>query len=284
MKTSQAPVHRATSLPEALAFRAAHPDATVLAGGTDLMVFLEADQIDPVEVIDIWACHELRGLSSVKSGATGAAGLRFGALTTFADLRDDLRVPAVLRECARTVGAMQIQNRATLGGNIVNGSPAGDSLPLWLALDARFVVASTTGQRTIPVTEFWTGYRSNSLAPDELLIAIEVDDPCDDALVYRKVGTRLAQAISKVVLGGRIRQEGGVVREARIALGSVAATPVRCPAAEAALVGNFLSEGSISACVDALGTDIQPIDDVRSTASYRLTVARNVTKTWLHTV
>ena len=276
MKTSMAPVHRAHSLPEALAFRAAHPAATVLAGGTDLMVFLEADAIDPSEVIDIWACDELRGVSSTEGG-----GLRFGALTTFADLRDDLRVPAALRDCARTVGAMQIQNRATLGGNVVNASPAGDSLPLWLALDARFIVASTGGQRAIPAGEFWTAYREVALAADELLVAIEIDDPGSDSLVYRKVGTRLAQAISKVVLGGRLRQADGIVTEARIALGSVAATPVQCPKAEASLVGQALSAASIDAAVGAIAEDITPIDDVRSTASYRLRVAQNVTRTWL---
>ena len=169
------------------------------------------------------------------------------------------------------MGAAQIQNRGTVGGNIVNGSPAGDSLPLWLALDAELEVASIRGSRRIAAVDFWTGYRSNALAKDELLIAVYIQPDSGDVLHYRKVGTRMAQSISKVVLGARIRLEDGHITEARIAMGSVAATPIRLCSVETALVAG---EG-ISAA-DHVVEDITPIDDIRSTSTYRNTVAKRI--------
>ena len=130
MHTSPAPVWNPQTLMEALALRAEHPHATVLAGGTDIMVFVEAGSLQMDEVLNLWSCDELRGVDQTD------AGIRIGALSTWTDVRHDARLPEALRECARTVGAEQIQNRGTVGGNIVNASPAGDSLPLWLALDA----------------------------------------------------------------------------------------------------------------------------------------------------
>lgn len=265
MHTSPAPVWTARTIDEALKLRAEHPEATVLAGGTDVMVFVEAGVQRLDEVLNIWGCSELAGIE------TTAEGIRIGALSTWTDLREHPAVPEALKECAATVGAAQIQNRGTVGGNIVNGSPAGDSLPLWLAMDAEFEVASIRGTRHIAAVDFWTGYRSNALATDELLIAVHIRPDSRDILHYRKVGTRMAQSISKVVLGARLRIEDGHVTEARIAMGSVAATPLRLCSVEAGLIAG---EGVNAA--SHVVEDITPIDDIRSTSGYRNTVATRI--------
>jgi CO/xanthine dehydrogenase FAD-binding subunit len=269
MLTSPAPVHRARTLADALAWRASHPHATVLAGGTDLMVFLELGSANPTSVLDLWGCTELRGISE--------DGRTLGALTTWTDMVRHPALPVALRDCARTVGAPQIQNRGTIGGNIVNASPAGDSLPMWLVTDATFELASVRGVRQVPASAFWLGYRKTALAPDELLVRVHLHPHAGDRLHYRKVGTRLAQAISKVVLGGRLRIEGGIVTEARVALGSVAPTPIRAHHVEAALLGKPVDPAAAAAVAD----DIAPIDDIRSTAAYRRTVSANVIRAWL---
>ena len=273
MNTSQAPVHTATDLSHALALRQAHPDATVLAGGTDLMVFIETGAIKPSGIINLWGCSGLRGIE--ENEATGE--VRIGALTTWTDLIQHAAIPEVLQECARTVGAAQIQNRGTVGGNIINASPAGDSLPLWLVLDAVIEVASVAGTRRIPAAEFWTGYRTTALQPDELLIAVHICPDHSDHLYYRKVGTRLAQSISKVVLGGRIRMVDGVVTQARLALGSVGPTPIRLRAVEDALTGKPIDPSA----ADLVAQAITPIDDIRSTADYRSGVATRIVRSWL---
>ncbi len=271
MLNCPAPVYTATTLDEALELRAAHPEATVLAGGTDVMVFIEGGALAPESVLNIWGCQGLSGIEQT------ASGHRIGALTTWTEVGADTRLPPALRECSATVGAAQIQNRGTVGGNIVNASPAGDSLPLWLALDAEFEVASVRGTRRIPAHEFWTAYRETALAKDELLLAVHIDATPTDILVYRKVGTRRAQAISKVVLGGRLRIEDGVVSEARVALGSVAAVPVRLARVESALEGSPINPDAAR----LVSSDIQPIDDIRSTASYRTAVAARIIRSWL---
>lgn len=276
MLSCPAPVYSAASLDQALALRAAHPEAVPLAGGTDLMVALEAGQAAAPAYLNLWGCAGLRAIQG-----DAAAGLRLGALTTFRDLVDHPAIPAVLQDTARTIGAAQIQARATLGGNIANASPAGDSLPVWLALGARFVLASVRGERTVSADSFFLGYRKVDLAADELLVAIEVP-PWQhaggvDRHVYRKVGTRLAQAISKVVFAGSLRLVDGRVTEARLAMGSVAPVPTRLRSVEALLIGRAPDP----AAVDRVLFDIKPIDDVRSTAEYRLNVARGVLRTWL---
>ena len=271
MLACTAPVRRPSTLAEALGLRADQPDATVLAGGTDIMVNLEAGTLAPTRVIDLWACGELRGVSP--------DGRRLGALTSWTEVARCAALPDALRDCARTVGAAQIQNRGTVGGNIANASPAGDSLPLWLALDARFELASVRGHREVAADTFWIGYRKTALAPDELLVAVHLP-PLRGVAHYRKVGTRLAQAISKVMLGARIVVEGGIVTEARVALGSVAPVPLRLPSVEAALVGRPV-DPTVARLV---ARDIAPIDDIRSTRDYRTRVAANVVRRWLEGV
>ena len=271
MYTSQAQVWTASTVSEALQLRAEHPEATILAGGTDVMVFIEGGTLRPESVLNIWPCEDLKGIESTEKG------VRIGALCTWTDvgLCDDL--PSALRECAATVGAAQIQNRGTVGGNIANASPAGDSLPLWLVLDAQFELGSVRGRRMVAANEFWTGYRTTALAADELLLAVHIAHDPTDEVIYRKVGTRMAQSISKVVLGGRLRVRDGVVTEARVAMGSVAPIPTRLPSVEAALTGRPISADA----ADRVHEDIQPIDDVRSTADYRVAVAARVVRSWL---
>lgn len=274
-----APVRTPRTLEEALDLRAAMPEATVLAGGTDLMVMLEAGQIQPPAVLNLWGVSGLRFVEGSPEG-----GMRLGALTTFADLRRRPEIPAALRDCAATIGAAQIQARATLGGNVVNASPAGDSLPMWLALDAVFELASRRGRRHVQASRFFLSYRRVDLAGDELLVAIHLPPWRgawgEDHMVYRKVGTRMAQSISKVVLGGRLRLEEGRVSEARLALGSVAPVPVRLRAVEDGLLGRAPDPD----LAERVPLDISPIDDVRSTAEYRAAVAKNVVRGWLESL
>ena len=173
----------------------------------------------------------------------------------------------MLVEAARQIGGVQIQNRGTIGGNIANASPAGDSLPVLAAVDAVVVLRSAADERRVPFGEFYTGYRSSVRRPDELIVAVEVP-PVEGTQWFRKVGTRAAQAISKVVMAA-VRAE-----RPRIALGSVAPTVVRLPRTEAALEAGE----SIDDVVRALEAEIAPIDDVRSTAEYRRTVAGNLVR------
>lgn len=247
-----------------------------LAGGTDLMVQMTGEIGEPPErVLDIWALDELRGIA-VESDA-----LVIGALATYTELR---RSPLVaefvpaLAEAAATIGAAQIQNRGTLGGNIANASPAGDTLPVLLALGAEIVLGSVAGERTVPADEFWTGYRTTARRPDELVVRIRVPLASDRVVRFRKIGTRRAQAISKVVmaLAWRSATDDGPWTDVRLALGSVAPTTIRAAGAESVLEGARPTRETADAAAGALTAELQPIDDVRSTADYRRTVAGRV--------
>jgi CO/xanthine dehydrogenase FAD-binding subunit len=254
-------------LDEALAALAADPALVPIAGCTDLLVAHAAATERPAGVLDLLRLDELRGVREVDGG------LEIGATTTFAELQRSPLVVArspALAAAAATVGAWQIQNRATLGGNVVNASPAGDSLPVLLALDATMVCASAAGRREVPADEFWVAYRRTALAPGELLVAVRLPAPAPGTRqLFRKVGTREAQAISKVVVALAARVEGGAIAAARIAAGSVAATPVRLRAAESALVGRAPDSATADAAGRAAAAEVTPIDDVRSTAEYR---------------
>jgi xanthine dehydrogenase small subunit len=226
------PVVRPGSLAEALEIMAAG-EYRPLAGGTDLMVQLEADVVEPpAAVLDLWRLDELRGV-----GYDGY-DVSIGALSTWTELRHSpvirARLPA-LSEAAASIGAAQIQNRGTIGGNICNASPAGDSLPVLLAVDATFDVGSVGGQRSIPAREFWTGYRQTALRPDELLMRVRFPVERGRRTRFRKVGGRAAQAISKVVVALSYRDDGPIWTEVRLALGSVAPTPIRARRTEAVL-------------------------------------------------
>jgi xanthine dehydrogenase small subunit len=246
-----------------------------IAGGTDLMVQITGEIGEPpARVLDIWGLDELRGIER------DGDALVLGALTTYTEIR---RSPLVaefvpaLAECAATIGAAQIQNRGTIGGNVVNASPAGDTLPILLAVGVELVLGSAAGERTIPAGEFWTGYRQTPRRDDELLLRVRFPLARDRQVRFRKVGTRRAQAISKVVMslawnGG----DGAPWSDVRLALGSVAATPVRAPRTESVLEGVGSTREAADRAASVLAEEIHPIDDVRSTADYRRAVASRV--------
>jgi CO/xanthine dehydrogenase FAD-binding subunit len=233
-----------------------------LAGCTDVYVLLNAGTSPGSRYLNLWNLDALRGIT----GHDGVVSI--GALTTFGEIMRSAvvrrRMPALVA-AAREIGAVQIQNRGTLGGNVANGSPAGDSLPVLAAVDATVVLRSARGVRRVPFNGFYIGYRKTVMRPDELVAAIEIP-PVHGRQWFRKVGTRAAQAISKVVIAA-VRAPGP-----RIAFGSVAPTVVRVPRTEAVLAGG----GSIDDAVATLVTEIAPIDDIRSTAEYRRRVACNL--------
>lgn len=255
------------SLDEALRSLGDDPALVPTAGCTDLMVRGPEALHRMERVIDLLGVPELRGIHEMKGG------LEIGATTPFTEIR---RSPAVrtafpaLAEAASLVGGWQIQNRATLGGNIANASPAGDSLPVLLALDAIVVAAGASGVREIPYAGFHTGYRKTALQPGEIVARVRIPFLPDGSVqAFRKVGTREAQAISKVVvaLAGRIAD--GRIAELRLAAGSVAATPIRLHAAEEAALGLPPGPETADRAGREAAREVTPIDDVRSTADYR---------------
>lgn len=247
-----------------------------IAGGTDLLVQITGEIGDPPErILDLWALDELRGISVEEDS------LVLGSLTTYTEIRRSALVgklvPA-LADAAATIGAAQIQNRGTIGGNIINASPAGDTLPVLLALDCEMTVGSTRGERVVAADDFWTGYRTTALRDDELLLRVRIPLPPDRQVRFRKVGTRRAQAISKVVLAlaWRAATANASWSDVRLAIGSVAATTIRAPATEAVLEGAEPTRETADAAAEALTAEIEPIGDVRSTAEYRRMVAGRV--------
>jgi CO/xanthine dehydrogenase FAD-binding subunit len=233
-----------------------------LAGCTDVYVNLNFGTLPARRYIDLWRLAELREIR-LSGGA-----LSIGALATYTQIiRSALvrrRLP-ILCAAAREIGGVQIQNRGTLGGNVANGSPAGDSLPVLAVADATLLLASAHGQRRVPFNSFYTGYRKSVLRPDELIAAIEIPR-VEGRQWFRKVGTRAAQAISKVVMAA-VRSD-----RPRLSLGSVAPTVVRLPRTEAALAGG----APIAEARAILEAEIHPIDDLRSTAEYRRRVSGNL--------
>lgn len=256
---------------------AASADAqiTPIAGGTDVMVRINGEiGAAPARMIDLSRIGALRGIT------IDGDVISVGATTTFTEIRrsDVCRehLPALV-DAAATVGAAQIQNRGTLGGNIANASPAGDTLPVLLALDAVIVVAGLRGERLIPAADFWIAYRRTALAPDELIVRVRFPVAGGREARFRKIGTRRAQAISKVVLAmaWRERRPGssGPWTDVRVAVGSVADRPIRARATERILEGALPTPEAADAAAEALAAEIRPIDDVRSTAEYRRIVA-----------
>jgi len=248
---------RPRSLADAVQIYRTTPGCRPLAGGTDLMVMLHARTLrpEPRAVLDLWSLAELKGVRRVQDMVEIGAAEPYTGIIASREVQQHL---AALAAAARTIGAAQIQNRGTLGGNLANASPAGDTLPVLLAYDAVIV----TDRRAIPIDQFFVAYRKTALQADELITAVRF--PIGRQVAFRKVGTRAAQAISKIVMA--------VSRgPARIAIGSVAEIPLRAGRAEAAL-----EQGDIEGAVSAVAEDIRPIDDVRSTAAYRRAVSQNV--------
>jgi xanthine dehydrogenase small subunit len=266
---SQLEMRRARSLDDALEMMSAE-QCMPIAGATDVYVALNFGTLAARRFVDIWALDELRGIT-VRDDV-----LVLGALTTYTAMLESSevleRLPMMI-DAARQVGGRQIQNRGTIGGNIANGSPAGDSLPVLAAADAVVALRSLSGERRVPLTAFYTGYRATVMRADELITSVEVPR-VQGRQWFRKVGTRAAQAISKVVIAA-VRDDSG----ARIAVGSVAPTVVRLSATEGALSGAPSSpDAQFDAAMAALRHEVHPIDDLRSTAEYRRRVTENLVR------
>lgn len=269
-----------TSLPEALSALAREPGVwQPFAGGTDLMVLLESGKLPHKNYLNIWNLAALRG------SEVSAEHITLGALTTYTDvqanpiLQDEF---PMLCQAASETGGLAIQNRGTLGGNIVNASPAADSPPALLAYNAELELLSVRGSRWVPYQAFHTGYKQTIMHPDELLARIRLPRLWPDLRhYYRKVGTRKAQAISKICFAATARMNDGVVDLVRIALGSVAPVPLRCRKTEAVLQGAMLDEDAIENARAELAREIVPIDDIRSSRNYRLKVSLNVLEEFL---
>jgi len=249
------------------------------AGGTDLMVLLEAGKLPYRQYVNIWNLKELRGIE------VNDAKVRLGALTTYTEVQADPIVRAefpMLCRAARETGGIAIQNRGTLGGNIVNASPAADSPPALLAYDAELELISKSGARTIPYSKFHRGYKQMDLRADELLSAIYLPRvPANRLQYYRKVGTRKAQAISKVCFASVAEVHHNEITQVRIALGSVAPIPIRCEKTEAMLASQTLNDETIELATSTLAAEIAPIDDIRSTRDYRVRVSLNLLRDFL---
>ena len=252
------------------------------AGGTDLMVLLEAGKLPHKNYLNIWNLGELRGIDVTDAHVT------MGALTTYTDVQAN----AVLRDefpmlcrAARETGGLAIQNRGTLGGNIVNASPAADSPPALLAYDAELELVSTAGARWLPYHGFHIGYKSMLIRPQELLTRIRLPRSLKGLKrpqhYYRKVGTRRAQAIAKVCFAASARLNGDRIADLRIALGSVAPIPLRCVATESALRDQRPDRATVESGRQELAREIAPIDDIRSTRDYRLQVSLNLLEDFL---
>jgi CO/xanthine dehydrogenase FAD-binding subunit len=269
----------ARTLDAALEMLAEQPGAwRPFAGGTDLMVQLAAGTLPHRQYVDVFGLRELRGIAISDEMVT------LGASTTFADVqRHELlrrEFPLLCRAAADT-GGVANQNRGTIGGNVANASPAADTPPALLAYDAEIELASVRGRRVLPYDRFHTGYKQMDLAGDELIAAVRLPRTSGWVQHYRKVGARRAQAISKVCFAARARVVSGRLEDVRLAFGSVAPTVVRALHAEGVIRGRGLDAAHVVGALTALGRDIAPIDDIRSTASYRAMVAGNLLRDFL---
>jgi CO/xanthine dehydrogenase FAD-binding subunit len=255
---------------------------TPIAGGTELMVAFAAGRLNAPRLVSLWGIGDLRFIEANKDSVA------IGAATTFLELRKDATIARdwpLLTRAAGWIGSIANQSRATLGGNLVNGSPAADSSPALLAYDAEIELISVRGRRRIKYAEFHTGYKRNVLAADELIYAIHLPRRFGGHRQYlRKVGTRRAMAIAKVALGATVLMENGAMREVRLGAASLAPFPSRLKATEAALEGKTLTAETQKAARAALAGEVKPIDDIRSTAEYRKRVALNLLDEFLQSL
>jgi CO/xanthine dehydrogenase FAD-binding subunit len=251
---------------------------TPIAGGTELMVAHAAGKLNASKLISLWGIPDLRFIE------TSPHSIAIGAGSTFQDLRSGIVAAEfpLLAQAASWIGSIANQTRATLGGNLVNGSPAADSSPALLVYDAELELASVRGHRRVPYAEFHTGYKRNVLAPDELFYAIHLPRRFAEHQQYiRKVGTRRAMAIAKVALAATALLRDGVVSEIRLAAASLAPFPTRLKTTEASLLGSAINAGVIEGARQVLLVEAHPIDDIRSTADYRQSVGANLLEEFL---
>jgi len=263
------------TLGDALAMLASEPGVwKPFAGGTDLMVLLESGSLRHRNYLNIWHLNELRKIDVTDNY------ISLGALTTYTDVHSHPVLRSefpMLCQAASETGGLAIQNRGTLGGNIINASPAADSPPALLVYDAEIELTSTSGSRWVPYHGFHTGYKQMQIRPDELLSNIRLPRTGANRYhYYRKVGTRKAQAISKVCLAAVGSVDNNQITDIRISFGSVAPIVIRCVKTEQSLVGRTVGSETTNLARQNLIAEITPIDDIRSTASYRLQVATNL--------
>jgi CO/xanthine dehydrogenase FAD-binding subunit len=259
------------SLPEALQMKAANPEATPIAGGTDVMVEINLDHRRPAGIIDLTRVREL-----TEWGMDDGL-LRIGAGVTYTRLIDELgdRLPGIAM-ASRTVGSPQIRNRGTVGGNLGTASPAGDAHPPLLAADALVELASISGSRRVPVREFFTGPKRSAMRPDELIAAFLVE-PAPGPQQFSKVGTRNAMVIAVCSFAVAL---DGVRRRVGTGIGSAGPTPIRATEAEEFVQGVLedenlwdrrtrVGESALTRFGELVALAARPIDDVRGTAAYR---------------
>jgi CO/xanthine dehydrogenase FAD-binding subunit len=268
------------SLSAVLELLAAAPgEWTPIAGGTELMVAHAAGRLNASRLVSLWGIPELRFIE------TGAESIAIGAATTFRDLRAHAGVGSdlpLLAKAASWIGSIANQSRATVGGNLVNGSPAADSSPALLVYDAEIEIVSVRCNRRIPYSAFHTAYKCCAMAQDELLYAVHLPLRFAQHRQYlRKVGTRRAMAISKVALAATAIVENGLISEIRLAAASLAPFPARLYQTEASLLGQSINARVIESAREALLAEAKPIDDIRSTAEYRKRVAANLLEEFL---
>jgi CO/xanthine dehydrogenase FAD-binding subunit len=269
------------SLDEALALLGSEPGVwRPFAGGTDLMVLLEAGKLAHRKFFSLWHLPELKGIEETPEHIT------LGGLTTYTEMQANSTLQkefSMLCQAASETGAIAIQNRGTLAGNIANASPAADSPPALLVHDAQLeLVSAARGSRWISYNGFHTGYKEILMREDELIRRIRLPRAMNGwRPLYRKVGTRKAQAISKTCFAGAALLDGHQIKDVRIALGSVAPIPLRCEKTEAVLKGERLDAKLIQTARAELSGEIAPIDDIRSTADYRLQVSLNLLEDFL---
>jgi CO/xanthine dehydrogenase FAD-binding subunit len=252
---------------------------TPIAGGTELMVAYAAGRLPASKLVSLWGIPGLRFIT------IHPETIVIGAGATFTDIRNHPVIAAdlpLLARAATWIGSIANQSRSTIGGNLVNGSPAADSSPALLVYDAEVELIPIRGTRRIAYKDFHTGYKKNALAPDELLCAIHIRRCFSEHRQYlRKVGTRRAMAVSKVALGATAVVSGNIISEVRLAAASLAAYPARLYRTEDALCGRPIDPAAVNAARTALLAEVLPIDDIRSTAEYRRRVAANLLQEFL---
>jgi CO/xanthine dehydrogenase FAD-binding subunit len=272
-----------SSLDAVLQVLADSPDRyTPIAGGTELMVALGAGRLQPKKLVSLWDLEELRFIEVAPDAIIIGAGSTFTDIRRHPVIADEF---SILSQAASWTGSIANQNRGTLGGNIVNASPAADSPPALLAYDAELTIISTRGPRTLPYRDFHLAYKETALEPDELLHSVTISRNLKSYKTYiRKVGTRNAQAISKVAIAALARMKNGHIEDIRIGAASLREYPARLTNTEQSLVGKSVTSGTIAAARAAILTEARPIDDIRSTAKYRATVAANLIEEFLRTL
>jgi len=263
-----------------LAIMAEEPGAWLpIAGGTDVMVLYAAGKLPARRLLSIWNLPELRGIEVLPGE------IRIGAGCTYTELREHeviAREFPLLARAASWTGGIANQNRGTIGGNIVNASPAADSLPALLVYEAELILVSIRGERRVPYAGFHTGYKTTKLAVDELVRAVSLRRQFSEYFHYaRKVGARNAQAIAKVCVAAVGRLTKNCVDDLRIALGSVAPVPLRLLNTEIAVKGKRIDSSLLMVARKTAASEIRPINDIRSTARYRSQVTSNLVEEFL---